>query len=194
MPWEKSFDEDEILNKAMELFWQHGYKGVSMNELVGELGVNRSSLYATYGQKEDLFLRALTHYDRTHRHEWLAGLSDRYTPIESIRRAFSEVAEAPERARRLGCLLVNTSADLVPTQAKLSELIRDAFEATESFFREQLEVARQDGSLPRDVDTASLAAALMALFLGLRVLARTDRPAEAIQPILSQVDTMLRAA
>ena len=194
MPWERRFDEDEVLNKAMELFWQRGYKGVSMSELVAELGVNRSSLYATYGQKEDLFLRALVHYDQVHRQDWLAGLRDRFGPIESIRQAFGEVAEAPENFRRLGCLLVNTSTEVASVHPTFSTLVREAFDATERFFEDQLDLAKRADELPAEVDTTALAAALMALFLGMRVLARADRPAEAIKPILHQVDTMLHAA
>ena len=193
MPWEKRFDEEEILDKAMELFWQRGYQAVSMSDLVEELGVNRSSLYATYGQKEDLFLKALLRYDRVHREEWFAGLSARFGPVESIRQAFVEVAEAPKRSRRFGCLLVNTTLDLPSAHSKLAVVVQEAFEATERFFEHQLDLAQRDGDLPENVDIPALAATLMALFLGLRVLARARRSVTATEPILRQVDSMLDA-
>ena len=191
MPWDKRFDEDEVLDAAMTLFWERGYKGVSMADLVSELGVSRSSLYDTFGQKEDLFRHALLRYDRVHRQEWFAGLGARFEPLESVRQAFAEVAAAPESTRRFGCLLVNTTIDLPLEHSDFANIVQTAFDETQQFFESQLGLATDRAELGAEVDIASLAAALMALFLGMRVLSRAQRPPEAVTPILDQVDTML---
>jgi TetR/AcrR family transcriptional repressor of nem operon len=191
MPWDKRFDEEEVLDAAMTLFWERGYQGVSMADLVSELGVSRSSLYDTFGQKEDLFRRALLRYDRVHRQEWFAGLAARFDPLESIRQAFAEVAATPGQTRRFGCLLVNTTIDQPLEHSDFAGIVRAAFDETQQFFEHQLDLAKDRTELPTEVDTASLGAALMALFLGMRVLARAQRPSEAVMPILRQVDTML---
>lgn len=191
MPWEKKFDEDSVLEAAMRLFWERGYKGVSMTDLVATLGVSRSSLYDTYGQKEDLFRSALIRYDRIHRQEWLAELGNRLDPIDSIRQAFEDVVEAPEEQRRFGCLLVNATLDLPLTEGEFADLVRNAFDATESFFQAQLEQAVVRNELAADTNCAALATSLMAMFLGLRVLTRAQRRVDTIHPILDQVDRML---
>lgn len=192
MPWEKQFDADRALDAAMQLFWERGYQGVSMADLVGELGVSRSSLYDTFGQKDDLFRQALVRYDVVHRERWLAELTERLDPVDSIRQAFIDVVETPEQQRRFGCLLVNTTLDVPLEVGDFGDLVRRAFDETEAFFRAQLEVAVGRGDLPADTDCAGLAAALMALFLGLRVLTRARRRSEAIRPILGQVDAILQ--
>src|SRR3569833_1374812 len=60
----KDFDEDEVLSRAMDLFWLKGYNGTSMQDLVDGLGISRSSLYDTYGDKHSLFLKSLENYKR----------------------------------------------------------------------------------------------------------------------------------
>ena len=191
MPWQKRFDEDEVLDAAMTLFWERGYRGVSMTDLVSELGVSRSSLYDTFGQKEDLFRQALLRYDRVHREDWFSRLNNQFDPLESIRQAFAEVAAAPEQTRRFGCLLVNTTIDMPLEHFAFAGVVQAAFDETQQFFERQLDLARDRAELAAEVDTAALAATLMAMFLGMRVLSRADRPAEAASPILRQLDTML---
>jgi TetR/AcrR family transcriptional repressor of nem operon len=58
MPWEKQFDVDEVLDRAMQVFWACGYEATSMQQLVERTGINRASLYATYSDKRTLFLAA----------------------------------------------------------------------------------------------------------------------------------------
>lgn len=193
MPWDKRFDVDDVLDKAMTLFWERGYKGVSMADLVSELGVNRSSLYDTFGQKEDLFRRALIRYDQLHRQDWLCDLANGSDPLDSIRQAFAEVASAPEQTRRFGCLLVNTTIDLPLEHSDFATVVHTAFEETQQFFQDQLDRAMERAELANGVDTASVAATLMALLLGMRVLSRAHRTPEEMSPILLQLDTILGA-
>lgn len=193
MPWQKQFDEQATLVKAMELFWERGYQGVSMNDLVEHLGVNRASLYATYGNKGTLFLRALSRYDRVHREQWLQQLAREHSPIESLRTAFAEVAAVPANRRHYGCLLVNTALELPSATPNFEICIGEAFDATQQFFESQLTAAKDSGDLAASADPPALAAALMALFVGIRVLDRARRTPASMRPILSQVDRLLDA-
>ena len=67
MPWEKSFDTEEALGKAMAAFWARGYEATSMQDLVDCMGIGRGSIYAAFGDKRRLFMRALALYDDRHR-------------------------------------------------------------------------------------------------------------------------------
>ena len=75
MPWEKQFDSDKALTDAMNIFWSRGYESTSMQDLVDSMGINRGSLYATFGSKRSLFLQALRHYDDIHRKAWVKELA-----------------------------------------------------------------------------------------------------------------------
>lgn len=86
MPWAKYFDETEALEKAIRAFWAHGYEATSMQDLLDCTGVNRGSLYATYGDKRTLFLAALRMYDNKMRRELRADLAARNTPHEASNR------------------------------------------------------------------------------------------------------------
>ena len=191
MPWEKDFDEAEVLDAAMLMFWEHGYQGVSMADLVDGLGVNRSSLYATYGNKEELFCQALRRYDQVHRQDWFSELADTFEPLDSIRQSFIQVAAAPDPTRRLGCLLVNTTLDVPLGLSGCAEVVRAAFDSTQRFFAHQLELAKARSEVGPDCDTEDLATTLMATLLGTRVLTRAQTPHEALERILRQVDEML---
>ena len=67
MPWEKSFDEELALEKAMEVFWSRGFDSASIAELIAQTGINRGSLYNAFGGKQPLFVRTLLKYDRERR-------------------------------------------------------------------------------------------------------------------------------
>ncbi|MCP4983221.1 MAG: helix-turn-helix transcriptional regulator, partial [Gammaproteobacteria bacterium] len=64
MPWQKNYNETNVLEKAMYTFWAHGYEATSMNDLVKATGINRGSIYNAFPNKHALFMSALTHYDR----------------------------------------------------------------------------------------------------------------------------------
>lgn len=88
MPWEKSYDETDVLEAAMRAFWAHGFKATSIADLVAGTGLNRGSLYAGFGNKRDIFLLALQHYDRRYRMEVFEDLRRGKDPKEAIFAAF----------------------------------------------------------------------------------------------------------
>src|SRR3990172_6240491 len=119
MPWDKNFDVGETLEKAMQTFWAHGYEATSMQDLVDCTGVNRGSLYATYGDKRTLFLAALRMYDEKMRRQLLADIEARYQPREAIRRMFEVfLANVSERGGNRGCFLTNTALELASHDAE----------------------------------------------------------------------------
>ena len=91
MPWEKQYDETDVLERAMKAFWARGYEATSINDLVAATGINRGSLYAGFTDKRGLFMRALDHYDREHRQAFLSALQRNYAPRDAILAAFRQV-------------------------------------------------------------------------------------------------------
>lgn len=184
MPWEKQFNTDAALSKAMEAFWARGYEATSVQDLTACMGINRGSLYATFGDKHALFIQALRHYDAIHRGAWVARLTGTRTPKSAIVAAFDEViASVLEGASRDGCLLVNTALELSPHDDEIAAIVSAALSEMEGFFRDRILAGQESGEIPATVDPTETARSLLSLFVGLRVLSRS-RPEE---PLLSSV-------
>jgi TetR/AcrR family transcriptional repressor of nem operon len=190
MPWEKQFDVDEVLDRAMRAFWTRGYEATSMQNLVDFTGINRGSLYSTYRDKHELFLAALRRYAEKIHHKRLADLESRYGPRETIRRAFlAFVSQASEKGGNRGCFLTNTALELAAHDPEAGKIVAHAQKQTEAFFARQISRAKEQGEVAPHVDPSKAAAALLASLIGLSVLARS-RPERAL--LLAIVDDAVR--
>ena len=135
MPWEKSFDVEETLDRAMQLFWARGYEATSMQTLVDCTGLHRGSLYAAYGDKRALFIAALRRYDDGMRRELVSDLEARYSPREAIRQLFlAFVAQASEPGCSRGCFLTNTALELAAHDPEICRIVAHAQKQIEAFF------------------------------------------------------------
>ena len=180
MPWEKQFNTDDALSKAMEAFWARGYEATSVQDLTACMGINRGSLYATFGDKRALFIQALRHYDTLHRTAWVARLIATRTPKSAIVATFEEViASVLEGGSRDGCLLVNTALELSPHDEEIGAIVANALSEMEGFFRDRIRAGHRNGEIPTRIDPTQTARCLLSLFVGLRVLSRS-RPEEAL--------------
>lgn len=193
MPWEKNYDENEVLDSAMLAFWQRGYEGTSMQDLVDATGINRGSIYAAFTSKRELFLRTLRHYDRIYREHHLRRISETHPPRDAIVAAFVSAARKPDDASRpLGCLLVNSALELSPHDPEVGTLVRLSLQAVERYFLTHIEAAQKAGEIDPGIDARETAQALLGLFLGLRVLTRSGVNPQAIESIVNQARTMLQ--
>jgi TetR/AcrR family transcriptional repressor of nem operon len=193
MPLDKQFNTDEALAKAMNAFWARGYEATSVQDLVDCMGINRGSLYATFGDKRSLFIRALRRYDSVHRGDWIAALTEAKSPREAIMGAFEGAVSAVlDSGSRDGCLLVNTALELSPHDEKISEIVSRGLSDMEDFFGEMIEAGQAGGEIPPSVAPIDTARSLLGLFIGLRVLARS-RPDEALlRSVANQAAALLR--
>ncbi len=179
--------------KAMRLFWVHGYKATSIQDLVDGMGIGRGSLYGTFGGKRSLFLRALRYYDqeRTNR---FAGLSTSKAPREAVLKAFEAVADnVLDQGSRDGCFLVNTALELSPHDAEIEALVANGFADGENFFRIAIERGQAAAEISHMVDADSTARSLNTLLLGMLVLARSRPEPGLLQSIVSQADALIPA-
>lgn len=174
MPWEKQFDHDEVLGKAMQAFWSRGYEATSMQDLVDCTGINRGSLYATYGDKRALFLAALRMYDERMRRKLLADLEARHAPREAIRQLFlAFLSQTSERAANRGCFLTNTALELAAHDSEVRRIIARAQAQIEAFFARMIRKGKSCGEVSRHVRTIESARGLLATLIGFVVLARS---------------------
>lgn len=178
MPWEKSFDIDETLTRAMQTFWAHGYEATSMQDLVNATGVNRASIYATYGDKRALFLTALKKYDGEIRRRMLAELAETKSPSEAIAAVFDKfIGQTSLPQGNWGCFLVNTALELAGHDGEIAELVNSAQDEIEAFFLAMIRKGQQSGDFNAMLDAKPLAHQALAALLGMLVMIRS-RPKE----------------
>ena len=170
----KAFDENEVLDRAVDCFWQHGYEATSVRDLADRMGIGGTSLYNAYGDKRALFISALARYAERSMRERIARVEKSSRPKEAIRAFLAEIIDRsladPDRK---GCLLVNSALDVAPHDAEIGRVIAGCFGELRAFFRRNLEAARAAHQLPRQTDPDELAGHLLGVVLGVRVLART---------------------
>lgn len=184
----REFDHEEVLQKAMEVFWEKGYEGTSVQDLVERAEVNRFSLYATFQNKHQLFLSALDHY-RDHMVSRLLGevecSSEGFSAIRDYLQALVDLS--PEHGF-MGCLMVNSATEVAPHDPESKERIAAHFERMKKAFHRALEISEKNGELIPGQNIEALADCFVAVALGLAVVAKVSAPQEVLQ---NQIDIAL---
>lgn len=190
----KEFDPEAALQSALELFWQRGYEATSMAHLVDHLGIGRASIYATFGSKHELYLKAMDRYAEAHDPYLLAELSQPGPALPAVRavvRRFAAEAASPEK-RLAGCLVTNTAAELAPHDPAAARRVELSWDRVETPLHSALIRAQAQGELPEDRDPRALARMLFVLLQGLRVVGKaSDDPArvrDAAEQALALLD------
>jgi len=175
MPRVKLFDENEVLTKAMNLFWKQGYAATSVQDLVNHLGINRASLYDTFGDKEQLFRKSFELYRKTN----IEGLKQFLGRHEDIREGFTKlfdnaIQEAVTDKDRKGCFVVNTTTELVPNDESITQVLEKNKIDFEDIFFEFLKKGKEAGQFNTTKDLRSIAALFYTLYNGLRVVSKVQ--------------------
>lgn len=186
----RGFDEDEALDRAIRVFWQHGYEGASVSELTGAMGINKPSLYAVFGSKEELFQRAVTRYRETYVAYAAATLEQptAYAVVEGYLRAAVDAVTGDGHPR--GCLSIQGGLSCAPANSGISAFLADYRAAVEGALADRLARAAQEGDLAPGTDTAALARFVATLSQGLAVHAAAGAGREDLH---AAVDFGLRA-
>lgn len=173
MPRVKTFDENEVLTKAMNLFWKQGYSATSVQDLVSYLGINRASLYDTFGDKQQLFKKSFELYRKLNKE----GLIHFFDSRPIVKAGFSElfenaIEEAINDKDRKGCFVVNTTTELTPNDESLYEVLETNKQDFINIFFEYLKMGKKSGQLKSNQDLKSLATLLYTLYNGIRVVSK----------------------
>ena len=185
----KAFDTDQALQKAIQTFWQRGFEGSSVQTLLDDMGINRGSLYATYGDKERLFHAAIEQYRRDVVTPRLADLESEDGGLPAIHRFFDSLMERVHQGMNTnGCLMTNTCVELAARDTTVGAKVRNNLARIERAFNNALVVAQQQGDLGRTHDPQKGARFLVATLQGLQVLSKAGLSASYLQDV---VDTAL---
>lgn len=190
----REFDPDAVLQSALELFWRRGYEATSVADLVEHLGIGRASIYATFGSKHELYLKALDRYAETRDPLLLAQLSQPGPALPGVRAVVRRfAAEAASPADRLsGCFLTNTAAELAAHDPAAARRVGVSWDRFETLLHSALVRAQGQGELAGDRDPRALARMLLVLLQGIRVVGKaSDDPArlrDAAEQALALLD------
>jgi len=191
MPWEKQFDRTDAVQRAQRVFWKTGYEKSSLSVLLNGMGIQKGSFYATFKGKHKLLVEALQLYIQQRFDSFLA-LKANQPPIVVLRRHLDEVLrESIGPDRFMGCFLVNCATELAPKDRVVREIVSTTLRAHAQFYQSLLDEAKAQGTLRQSVDTATTAAALLGLVLGMRVCARGGAPADTLRALRQQAETFI---
>lgn len=187
----KVFDRDEMMDKAMMLFWQHGYEATSLAELAEATGAKAPTLYAEFTNKEGLFMAVLDRYMARFIAKHRATLfCDEKNVIQALRDYFTVVASCFTRGDTpAGCFLINTSATVSSSAAPIVETIREKHASQEQTLLTFLQQRQLRGEIPSHSDLPVIAHFLMCIVQGMAVSAREGATREKLMEI---IDTTLR--
>jgi AcrR family transcriptional regulator len=167
----REFDAETALEKALRVFWEKGYEGASLPELTARMGINRPSLYAAFGSKEQLFHRAIERYEEGPAAYFKAAL-EAPTAREVVERLFTDGIKAlTNRRHPRGCFAVQGALVCGDAAASVRAALAERRRAAEAAIRKRLRRARAEGDLPRSADPAALSQYVATVLRGMAVQA-----------------------
>jgi len=182
MPRPKDFNEDELLNKALNLFWSKGYHATSAQDLVKELGISRSSLYNTYADKHALFCQALKQYQAQNTQAVLDLLKNTGDPDKAIRELLGLVIkESEEDTLAKGCFMVNTAVELASHDQEIADMVKTNNQSVEDALTQTIERGQHGGYFKTQNHPRAIARFIFNIINGLRVSARSGAGSEVLE-------------
>jgi TetR/AcrR family transcriptional repressor of nem operon len=170
----REFDADVAIHRAMNAFWSNGYHGTSLSDLLSATRLSKGSLYAAFGDKRGLFLRALDRYIE----DALLRVDEELGPganaVDGLRKFLNGYAARNSGASgRRGCLVVATAMELAAQDSDVEKRIERFFRAVETRLKEAIQRGKAEGSVAASVEPALTARIMLSMVEGLRVIAKT---------------------
>jgi TetR/AcrR family transcriptional repressor of nem operon len=169
----KEFEPEQVVGAAVDVFWRRGYSNTSMQDLVDHLGIGRGSIYATFGSKHELWVRALDRYCEDGAQAILDMLDAQGPLLPRLRGALVAMVDNDLNDRdRKGCMLVNAAMETLPLDSDTAALAHRNFTQIEQGIERAIRRAQSENEVASSVDAAATAAFLLTLIEGLRVVAK----------------------
>ncbi|CAH2465962.1 MULTISPECIES: TetR/AcrR family transcriptional regulator [Bacillus] len=189
----REFDEDQVLDAAMQLFWEKGYEATSLSDLTSRMGIQRPSIYSTFGDKKELFEAALRRYTMSR----ASDIRNRLQSHSSVKEAFSiffadVVNEEYAGDLSKGCFCINTMVELAPHDERFEILTREHQMYLAVIFQETIERGIQSGELEFNTDAKSLAQALIVALIGLTVMMKSRPQRSFVDNVIAATLTLLK--
>jgi AcrR family transcriptional regulator len=192
----RAYNPQTALQRATDRFWRSGYSGTSLDELSAETGMNRPSLYAAFGDKHTLYLKALEGYWRLSLIAMREALADDGRPLkEALMRAYDAQLAIYFSGGELprGCFAIGTAVTEAVEDAEIRESLAAGFRMLDADFETRFQIARERGELRNDADPATLAVLASAALHTIAIRARAGTPRAELQEIARKLANVICA-
>lgn len=182
MPRPKEFNPDDAIEKAMQVFWYKGYEATSMEDLLSAMDLNRGSLYDTFGDKRQLFLKVIDRYCHGFVGEKFSLLDQPGPALPTLRRFIHGMIEGGlADPQRRGCLIANTVMELAAHEQDIAGKVCLAMKMGEDAFFKILTRAKEQGELAKDKDPRALARFLTTMMQGTIMSIKAGASADVVK-------------
>jgi len=180
------FEYDKVLNNAMEQFWKEGYEASSVQKLLDCTGINRGTLYNSFGDKDTFFKTCVQQYNKGIEENISASLKNKdLAAWDAISKYFElAVTGQSNKHRALGCLLVNSLCESINYDKEMKKLVRSSLGTIRKALLARLNEAKKKGKLRNGISAEFAADALMNTLHGVRVNARDGKNAKQLGDLL----------
>lgn len=187
----KGFDEQQVLERAMNLFWLYGYQGVGLSDLLKHMGISRQSLYDTFGNKRALFMRVIEHYRATQLVDALALLDRDGSPLANVKAVIRFFEQLASDSRCRGCLVANTLVELGPHDGQIAALLEETLGLLQQDLQRALREAQRRDELSADKSPLDLSRSLTNSLMGMAVLGRLPSEPASLRSVTAETLSML---
>jgi TetR/AcrR family transcriptional repressor of nem operon len=185
MARQKEFDRDEVLQKAVEVFWARGYEAASIQVLTKHMGINRQSLYDTFGDKHALYLRALERYGEVEGRRIFELLEEPGSVKRSLRQLFGSVVEGSLcKGQRRGCFMGNAMSELAGRCKETAARTCSSMATAEGAFYRALVRGKKEGELKGVRDPRAVARFLYSNLQGLILMAKATQDRKTLEDVV----------
>ncbi len=169
----RTFNRDDVLDRAIITSWARGYSGASVDDLTDSMGINRPSLYATFGSKHDLFMEVIDRYASTLGRLPFSALKSNWDPREVVA-AFLEasIRYATSKGRPRGCLIASVATTEAEKDTQVREKVSGMFADTDRAIADYFRAAQDDGRLSDEHDPQALARMVISITHSIATRAR----------------------
>jgi AcrR family transcriptional regulator len=188
----REFDRDEALRRVQALFWERGYEGVTLSDLVQATGLASARLYAAFGSKEQMFRESVQLYERAEGGFADRALADEPAVTAALERLLLDAIDVYTRPTPRGCLVVTAATNCTSSHRDLQEWLAQHRRRRTMSIVNRLQRAAKDGDLPAKTDIESLGQAFATFLNGLSTQARDGVSSEQLRRTVPAAMTMLQ--
>ena len=190
----REFDPEKALNQTMRIFWERGYQGTSLDELVKAAGVQKQSLYCAFGDKRSMFLKSLALYRSQVVSEVRGILNAPASPMAGIANLLQYASEPGRRKDcPAGCLMANTALEVSKNDPEVAEEVRKMFRDFERLLAAAVKKGQEAGEITTRFESAALGQSLANTINGIRILERTGASHHQVRAVVEMALAGMRA-
>ncbi|MEX3527022.1 MAG: TetR/AcrR family transcriptional regulator [Burkholderia sp.] len=189
----REFDRDEVLDRALRVFWEQGYAATSTEDLLGAMQIGRQSLYNAFGDKRKLYLEALQRYSQRNVSTHLTRLKGTASPLAGIEAVLAGLIDDGGEQQVSGCMGVNAICEFGGRDPELNAMREQLGPVLDAALVARIREGQQGGEIDAELDASQAASCIQVTMQGIQVAARAGTTADRLHAIARFAVERLRA-